>query len=181
MHPNSNIKMIPCGQCGLLLGVTTLICPHCGLRVEHKGANVPSVTSLRQQQSGVCSQGITTPIFAGFWRRSCAFFIDILFVAILTIPTMSMVPIFPSILAGWLYSALMESSGWQATLGKRAAGIIVTDVNGVRLSFGRSSVRYFAKFLTTATLGVGFLMVLWTKNRQCLHDMVSGCLVYRRF
>jgi len=66
----------------------------------------------------------------------------------------------------------------QATLGKRVLGLRVTDVNGARIFFGRASTRFFGKFLSTATLGFGFLMVLWTQNKQGLHDLVSGCLVY---
>jgi uncharacterized RDD family membrane protein YckC len=35
----------------------------------------------------------------------------------------------------WLYHTAMESSHHQATLGKKALGIIVTDMNGNRISF----------------------------------------------
>ena len=42
-------------------------------------------------------------------------------------------------LAGWLYFAIMESSNKQATLGEMALGIIVTDMNGNRISFGRAT------------------------------------------
>lgn len=51
-------------------------------------------------------------------------------------------------LSGWLYYALMESSNKQATLGKMALGIIVTDMNGNRISFGRATGRYFGKILS---------------------------------
>ena len=37
----------------------------------------------------------------------------------------------PSGLVGtWLYFAVMESSSWQATLGKKALGLVVTDESG---------------------------------------------------
>ena len=41
----------------------------------------------------------------------------------------------------WLYFSIMESSEAQATLGKRAMGLIVTDTDGYRLSFGRATGR----------------------------------------
>ena len=43
----------------------------------------------------------------------------------------------------WLYFALMECSTWQATLGKKALGLYVTDLAGERITFGRASGRYF--------------------------------------
>jgi uncharacterized RDD family membrane protein YckC len=118
------------------------------------------------------------PQFAGFWARTGAFLIDSIILSLLAAPFLSILP-FGSLLAWWLYYALMESSGWQATLGKRALGLRVTDVNGVRIFFSRATARFFARLLCTATLGIGFLMVGWTRHKQGLHDMVSGCLVYK--
>lgn len=46
-----------------------------------------------------------------------------------------------------LYFSLLESSRWQATLGKRRLGLRVTDMGGNRLSFGRAVVRTTLKFL----------------------------------
>ena len=83
-------------------------------------------------------------------------------------------------LVGWLYYALMESSARQATLGKMALGIIVTDLEGRRISFGRASGRYFGMFLSNFTLLIGFLMCAWTEKKQCLHDMLAGCLVRKK-
>jgi uncharacterized RDD family membrane protein YckC len=48
-------------------------------------------------------------------------------------------------LIGWIYFAGMESSDLQATFGKRVLGIIVTNTNGNKISFGRATGRYFAK------------------------------------
>ena len=38
-----------------------------------------------------------------------------------------------------IYQAVMESSAKQATLGKMALGIVVTDLSGNRVSFGKAS------------------------------------------
>jgi uncharacterized RDD family membrane protein YckC len=83
-------------------------------------------------------------------------------------------------IVSWLYFALMESSARQATLGKMACNFVVTDMDGGRISFGRASVRYFGMFLSGLLLGIGFLLCIWTERRQCLHDMLAGCLMYRR-
>ena len=83
-------------------------------------------------------------------------------------------------IAGWLYFALMESSSQQGTLGKMALGIKVTDMVGSRISFGRATGRYFAKFVSSLTLGVGYIMAGFTQQKQALHDIIAGCLVVNK-
>ncbi len=89
----------------------------------------------------------------------------------------------PAVLAqmllGWLYFALCESSVWQATVGKRALGLRVTDLAGRRIGFAKASGRYFAKLLSAFILGIGFLMVAWTRRKQGLHDLIAGTLVLK--
>jgi uncharacterized RDD family membrane protein YckC len=80
----------------------------------------------------------------------------------------------------WLYSSLMESSTWQATLGKKALGLTVTDLEGRRISFGRATGRYFAKYVSKITLGIGYIMAGFTAKKQALHDMIAGTLVLRK-
>jgi uncharacterized RDD family membrane protein YckC len=85
-----------------------------------------------------------------------------------------------SVLGSWLYHAKMESSSWQATLGKKAVSLRVTDLNGARMTFGRATGRHFAKIITgLIPFGVGFMLAGLTERRQALHDMIAGCLVLR--
>jgi uncharacterized RDD family membrane protein YckC len=81
------------------------------------------------------------------------------------------------IVIAWAYFALCESSAWQATIGKLALGIRVTDLQGERISLPRALGRYPAKVLSALILGIGFLMVAWTGRNQGLHDMIVGTLV----
>jgi uncharacterized RDD family membrane protein YckC len=80
----------------------------------------------------------------------------------------------------WLYFALLESSEWQGTAGKKALGLIVTDMQGRRVTFLRATGRYFAKFVTHFTFGIGYAMAGFTEKRQALHDMIASCLVLRK-
>jgi uncharacterized RDD family membrane protein YckC len=80
----------------------------------------------------------------------------------------------------WLYHALFESSKLQATPGKMALGIIVTDASGNRISFARATGRHFAKIISTITLLIGFMMAGWTRKKQALHDMLADTLVVLR-
>ncbi len=83
------------------------------------------------------------------------------------------------LLGVWLYYALFESSTWQGTPGKRVLGIFVTDMQGRRISFGRATVRFFGKLLSSAVLFIGYFMAGFTAQKQALHDMLADCLVLR--
>jgi uncharacterized RDD family membrane protein YckC len=86
-----------------------------------------------------------------------------------------------AILISWLYAAYLESGEKQATWGKQALGLYVTDLNGQRISFGRASGRFFAKTFVTRLipLEIGFIMAAFTDRRQALHDMIAATLVLK--
>ncbi len=81
----------------------------------------------------------------------------------------------------WIYFAAMESSAHQGTLGKMALGLLVTDLQGQRVSFGRATGRFFAKIITgLIPFFIGYIMAGFTEKRQALHDMIAGCLVLKK-
>jgi uncharacterized RDD family membrane protein YckC len=81
----------------------------------------------------------------------------------------------------WLYHAWMESSSSQGTLGKLALGLIVTDLQGRRLTFARATGRFFARIITgMIPLGIGYILAGITEKKQALHDIIAGCLVLRK-
>ncbi len=128
--------------------------------------------------SGVAAAG--TPTFAGFWRRVLAALLD----GILILAATGIVAIFASgglifVVVGWLYYAFMESSAKQATLGKLAMGIRVTDMHNKRLDFGRATGRFFGKFVSLITLCIGFIMAAFTDRKQALHDQIAKTLVLK--
>ena len=90
-------------------------------------------------------------------------------------------------LAGtWLYWSLLESSSWQATIGKKALGLYVTDMMGAPVSFAKASGRFFAGRGIAYVPSIGGLYFLVdcimagvTEKKQALHDMIAGCLVQR--
>jgi len=91
-----------------------------------------------------------------------------------------------NLLGTWLYWSLLESSSWQATLGKKALGLYVTDLQGSRVSFGKASGRFFAGRGISLVPSIGALYYLidcimagLTEKKQALHDMIAGCLVQR--
>lgn len=81
---------------------------------------------------------------------------------------------------GVLYLAAMESSRRGATIGKRMLGLAVTTSAGERVSFARALGRAAAKYLSTVTLLVGWLLAAWTPRKRALHDFVAGTVVVRQ-
>ena len=85
------------------------------------------------------------------------------------------------LLAAWLYYAWMESSVSQGTLGKMLLGIIVTDMQGEPITFGRATGRFFARIVTNLVpLFFGYFMAGFTAKKQALHDVLASCLVLRK-
>src|ERR1700679_3945780 len=103
--------------------------------------------------------------YSGFWRRFAALVIDTILLAIGIAIPLALARVqatdpryrWVGLIVPWLYFAWLESSVQQATLGKRAVGIKVTDVAGHRIGFGRATGRYFGKILSSVTLFVGYL------------------------
>lgn len=144
-------------------------------------------------------------VYGGFWIRLIAAIIDGLIVEAVVVPVAFLgggvigvagaasgvardgVSIFGGaigfavgVFASWLYEAFMESSKFQATLGKMIFGMKVTDLAGNRMSFERATGRHFAKYLSGMILLFGYIMAGFSARKQALHDMIAGTLV-RRF
>ena len=81
---------------------------------------------------------------------------------------------------GFAYYVIFESSKWQATPGKLAMGLRVTDSQGMRISIGRSAARNAIRLINAITGLIPlifYLPVAWTRRKQGLHDMIAGTLV----
>lgn len=131
--------------------------------------------------------------YAGFWLRLAAYLIDVALVsivqAVLAIGVLMMAPhdlralanVVPvSAAMAWAYFVLLESSSSQATVGKYALGLYVSDVHGDPIGFWRASARYWLKVLSTLSLLMGWIIAAFTPRKQALHDLLAGTLVLRR-
>ena len=79
-----------------------------------------------------------------------------------------------------LYFTFMESSKNQATVGKMAMGLMVTDLNGGKLDFSKALVRNLCKIISNLTMLIGYIMAAFTEKRQSLHDMIASTLVVKK-
>jgi uncharacterized RDD family membrane protein YckC len=132
-------------------------------------------------------------VYAGFWDRVRAIFLDgLILFAVTEIVSRAWGEFFGDfrtnasaydvfvLMAGWMYFAAFESSDFQASLGKKAMGLKVTDLAGRRISFGRATIRYFSKSLSTFVFLAGWIMAAFTPQKQALHDILASCLVVYR-
>ena len=76
-----------------------------------------------------------------------------------------------------LYYSYMESSKYQATLGKLALGIKVTDVRGGSIDFSKALLRNLSKYLSAFILYIGYIMIIFDDRKQGLHDKIADTLV----
>jgi uncharacterized RDD family membrane protein YckC len=161
-----------CPNCGENLKFREAeICPNCGVRIKE-----PSKPEEEK--------------YAGFWIRFVAYIIDTIIIAVVCF----IVLLFSFVLMGsdawmialayvfcicfsWLYFACQESSPKQATIGKQALGLVVTDPEYQRISFGRATGRWIAKIISALILYIGFIMIGFTERKQGLHDMIVSTYV----
>lgn len=76
-----------------------------------------------------------------------------------------------------LYGAVFESSGWQATPGKRIMGLRVVGTRGEPLSFGAALGRNLTKGFVVSMCWIASISVLLDDEHRGLWDMAAGSRV----
>ncbi|HVB85567.1 MAG TPA: RDD family protein [Candidatus Dormibacteraeota bacterium] len=192
-----------CRRCGATLAGNAAYCSACGQATSEN----PNPAAALETAPAVAAATPARPriAYAGFWLRAVAYVIDYLLVALVlsvTIagplmqhagisttdpwavyshPTRQLLAVeLLMAMVQWLYWALLESSPWQATVGKKLLGLYVVDMNGKRLTFARASGRFFAKIISTLSLGFGYVMAGFTPKKQALHDLIAKSLVLKK-
>ena len=195
-----------CNKCGTLNTAGAQFCSHCGTPTNPTPgvapAGVPSPPyPAASYPSAAPAAGVG---YGGFWIRVVAAIIDAIILRVVVAPVGIMfgglglargmmggiphigmgllgsgITIILLVFGSWLYEAFLESSSYQATLGKMIFGMKVTDLAGHRISFARATGRHFAKWLSGMILCIGYIMVGFTERKQGLHDLLAGTLVQR--
>lgn len=144
-------------------------------------------------------------MYGGFWRRVAAMFLDVLILGALDTIILSVLGLNNrlisseltnqantvnvnlsyddssgiSIVLFWLYFSILESSKYKATIGKMVLGLKVSDIKGNRITFSRATGRFFAKIISTVLFLAGYIMIVFTRKKQGLHDKLAKTLVLK--
>jgi uncharacterized RDD family membrane protein YckC len=140
---------------------------------------------------------------AGFWLRSVAFLVDAGMVALLATGGAILVDLAVQI-GGLISSAPEAGLEWLDTTatsllvvlivlcyftlfvgfrgqtpGKMLLGLKVIRATGEEVRYGRALVRWVGQCLGLLPLGLGFLMIAFSRQKQALHDKLAGTYVIR--
>ena len=134
--------------------------------------------------AGAAMQPVAQPAeYAGFFQRFLAVLIDAVILsivnAVIRMVLGSFVSIFTGLALGIAYEIYFLSSPKQATIGKQAMGIIVTDLNGGRIDPAKAALRWVGKIVSCLILFIGYIMAAFTERKQALHDIIAGTLVLK--
>lgn len=195
-------ETIFCSRCGQSMQADAIFCQKCGtpVRPAPPPGAIPEAIPVVPAFASVQRYG-------GFWIRVLVYIVDRIVMGIIFTPVLiffglrlatqlhgiapndpdQLGPIFHfvgnvgpiALIVQWLYEALLTSSAWQGTVGKHILDLKVTDEQGNRISFERATGRYFAKIISSLTLGIGYLMVAFTERKQGLHDLIAHTLVMK--
>lgn len=134
---------------------------------------------------------------AGFWIRYLAFCSDVFILAVIfglywvmdTFVAFILVDMFGlegmqygfhilfvalGIFTHYRYFVRSEIGNSQGTFGKSSIGLIVTNMDGSKITLKTARMRWFLRtFVTPITFYMGYLMVLFTKDKQTLHDSMT--------
>ena len=165
-----------CSKCGAPNAMGATFCQKCGATLAPLSVPAPAAApAYAPATNAYAAAPAPANRYGGFWIRVLAYLIDGVVLSFIFVPV-CLVTVYPMIIAAirnqgmdegppvwiftmfpllflgstaitWLYEALLTSSAWQATVGKKALGLKVTDDAGQRISFGRATGRYFGKVL----------------------------------
>jgi uncharacterized RDD family membrane protein YckC len=119
---------------------------------------------------------------AGFWRRFAGAFIDGIFVAVASGILRQVLGTGAGTGLGFLVSAVYFTAFVGAergqTLGQMVLGIKVIGLDtGASIGYGRALLRWFVSLVSGIVILLGYLWMLWDKEKQCWHDKAANDVV----
>ena len=120
---------------------------------------------------------------AGFWQRAAALILDSLILAvpyiILVIAGLSIGAVYAiALVISIAYYVYFEGGPTGQTPGKRVLGIRVIDLRaGGPIGYGRAFVRFLVEAIFSGILFLGYLWMLWDREKQCWQDKAASSVV----
>jgi uncharacterized RDD family membrane protein YckC len=119
---------------------------------------------------------------AGFWQRFGAVAVDALVMIVVYVPLAVTFGASAgsdlALLVSIAYFTVLEGGATGQTLGKRALGIRVIDLSrGGPIGPGRAFIRWAGRIVSTLVFYLGYLWMLWDREKQTWHDKMAGAVV----
>lgn len=187
-----------CPACARPIPGDARFCDGCGADLANPLAHLSATLEATELQEG------TELRYASFWQRVAAHIIDqaALFALAWFVgrPLGAMVGGFAGVsgsrvswdamsyvgallvaaFTSFVFEVVLTGSHLQATPGKLALHLKVTNRYGKPLGLAHAFGRYVSKGLSGTVFGIGFLMQPFTAKKQALHDLLAGTLVVNR-
>lgn len=139
---------------------------------------------------------VTEYQLASFLERLGARLIDLIIIAVLCFSLVVIPLVIVKIVSGiefsesqwnmlglaiaWFYYGLLQSGKNQSTIGQRILRIKILSLDGSQVCFATASLRYFLNWLNILTIFIGYILFFFSNKKQCLHDLLSGCVVVKK-
>ncbi len=118
---------------------------------------------------------------AGFWRRLGALIIDGIITGIpsgILYAALKGVGYALGLILVIAYFTYFEGGPTGQTFGKKAMGIRVIDfATGGPIGYGRGFIRYIGRIVSAVVIYIGYLWMLWDREKQTWHDKFAGDVV----
>ena len=119
---------------------------------------------------------------AGFWRRFAGLLIDGILLGVVNGILRAVIGSGGGAILGLVvdivYFTVLIGGRRGQTVGQMALGIRVIDFNtGGPIGYGRAFVRWLVAIVSALALFIGYLWMLWDKEKQCWHDKAANDVV----
>ena len=127
-----------------------------------------------------------TPAYGGFWIRFLAAILDSLIIGIpasllqllVTFTTGIQSSVYLLQLAAVILVVYLDGIKG-GTPGKLILGLRIVNEKGKFIGIPMAILRYLGKILSSLILGIGYLMIVWDKRKQGLHDKIAKTFVVK--
>lgn len=121
--------------------------------------------------------------YAGFWIRFLAAFLDnIILLPALVIIYALLLTVAKGVFSG--LALLLEPAimiymvgKYGGGPGKLLLGLRIIDVNNKKVGYSQAALRYLGEIINGFTLHIGYLLIIWDKRKQGLHDKIANTAV----